>query len=203
MENEPHIVPGEAVKGIGAGLTMMAVFTLIWAAIAFGGLYQTKIWVLLLIFPVLSIVFLVYAVKLFKAAKYFPKVTSEADIAEGKNMGKWFGIIFGAEGLGIFVGINIVNNIGHPDLLFPVIALCVGLHFFPLAKIFKRTIDYYIGTWSTIIAICSFVFILNKTWSVYEVMAFLGIGIGIATSCYGIYMVYAGKEILKGLKRNN
>jgi hypothetical protein len=197
MENEPHILPGEAVKGIATGLIMMAVLTLVWAGIAFGGLYKTGIWLVLLVFPVLSIVFLVNAIKLFKAAKYFPKLTSEADIAEEKSMGKWFGIIFGAEGLGIFVGINIAYNLGHPDLLFPVIALCVGLHFFPLAKVFKRTIDYYIGTWATIIAILGFIFTLNKTMPVDDISAFLGIGFAIATSSYGVYMMLYGRQVIK------
>ena len=45
------------------------------------------------------------------------------DIAEGKKKGRWFGIIFGAEGLGIFIAVNVVTNMGHSDLVIPVIAL--------------------------------------------------------------------------------
>jgi hypothetical protein len=44
MEKEPHLIPDEAVKGIASGLVMMAILTLVWAAIAFGGLYQTPVW---------------------------------------------------------------------------------------------------------------------------------------------------------------
>lgn len=39
-----------------------------------------------------------------------------------------------AEGIGIFVGINIVINLGHRDWTLPVIALMVGLHFLPIAR---------------------------------------------------------------------
>src|SRR5476651_1634281 len=155
MEPKPQLIPAAAVKGIASGLCMMAFFTLIWAGIAFGGLHGSSYWFALLIFPVFSIAFVVNGIKLFKIARFFPKLASEADIAEEKKMGKWFGIIFGAEGLGILIGINVVINLGHPDLTIPVIALVVGLHFFPLAKVFKRTIDYYLATWSTIIAILS------------------------------------------------
>jgi hypothetical protein len=196
-DTEPHIIPDAAVKGIATGLILMAFFTLLWAAIAFGGLNGSIYWLVLLIFPVLSVIFVVNAVKLFRAAKHFPKLTSDADIAEEKKMGKWFGIIFGAEGLGIFIAINVVNNLGYPDLDIPVIALVVGLHFYPLAKVFKRTIDYYLATWSTAIAILAIVFSLNKTLSFHEVLAFVGVGIAIATSCYGLYMVYAGRRIQK------
>lgn len=198
-DEKPHLLPAEAVSGTASGMLMMGILTLVWAGIALGGLYTTGLWLFLLVFPVLSGVFIVSAIKLFRKVKYFPKATSEADIAEGKRMGKWFGIIFGAEGLGIFIGINIAYNLGYPDLLFPVIALCVGLHFFPLAKVFKRTIDYYIGAWSTIVAICGFCFVLDKIMPVNYVMAFLGIGIGMATSAYGIYMVLSAKEIIKTL----
>ncbi len=195
MDKEPHIIPDVAVKGIATGLVMMAAFTLIWAGIAFGGLHATNYWFVLLVFPIFSALFLVNAVKLFRVAKYFPKLTSEADIAERKKIGKWFGIIFGAEGLGIFIGINLVVNLGHPDLAIPVMALVVGLHFFPLAKVFKRTVDYYLATWSTVIATLAIVFVLNKTMTEPNAMAFVGIGIAIATSCYGVYMVVRGRGI--------
>jgi len=195
METEPHIIPDVAVKGIATGLCMMAFFTLLWAGIAFGGSHARIYWLILLIFPVFSIVFLINAVKLFRIAKYFPKLTSEADIAEEKKMGKWFGIIFGVEGLGIFIAINVVINLGHPDLVIPVMALVVGLHFYPLAKVFKRTVDYYLATWSTVIAILAIVFVLNKTFTESASMAFVGIGIAIATSCYGGYMMVHGRHL--------
>jgi len=177
----------------------MAFFTLIWAAIAFGGLQVSIYWLALLIFPAFSIVFVINAIKLFRIAKYFPKLASEADIAEEKKTGKWFGIIFGAEGLGIFIGINVVINLGHPDLIFPVMALVVGLHFYPLAKVFKRTVDYYLATWSTLIAVLAIVFVLNKTFTENAGMTFVGIGIAIATSCYGGYMVVRGRGVRRQL----
>src|ERR1700757_1142649 len=107
MDSEKHLIPGAAVSGIGSGLCMMAFFTLLWAGIAFGGLHATSYWFFLLVFPIFAVLFIVRAIKLFGMAKYFPPLTSEADLAEEKRMGKWFGIIFGIEGLAIFGGINI------------------------------------------------------------------------------------------------
>jgi len=197
MQKEQHIIPESAIKGIATGLIMMAVFTSLWAGIGYGGLKDSGYWFILIIFPALSVLFVINSIKLFKAAEHFPKLTSEADIAEEKRMGKWFGIIFGAEGLGIFIGINVVINLGHPELTMPVLALVVGLHFFPLARVFKRTIDYYLATWSTAIAVLSIVLSLNKTLTQSGVFTLLGIGIGIATSCYGIYMLTEGKRLCK------
>jgi hypothetical protein len=198
-DNQPHIIPEVAVRGIASGLFMMAVFTLIWSGIAFGGLHTGNYWYGLLLFPVFSLVFVINGVRLFNMAKHFPNLTTEADIAEEKRMGKWFGIIFGAEGLLIFIGINIVTNLGYPDLVIPTIALVVGLHFYPLGKVFKRSIDYYLATWSTVIAILGFIFTLNKTMPPNGVMAFIGIGIAVATSCYGAYMLMAGRKVTQTL----
>ena len=195
MDTETHIVPAAAVKGIATGLCMMAFFTLIWAGICFGGLNGTPYRFAPLVFPLFSIWFVINAVNLFKKAKYFPKLTSEADIAEGKRTGKWFGIIFGAEGLGIFIGINIVVNLGYPDLVIPTLALVVGLHFFPLAKVFKRTLDYYLASWSTLIALSGFAFTLQHIMPVNYVTAFVGGGLAMATTCYGIYMVIRGQQL--------
>ncbi len=199
MENKPHIMPAAAVKGIASGLLMMACFTMIWAGIAYGGLHAATYALVLIVFPLLGIVFIAKGIALFRIAKYFPMLTSEADIAREKKTGMWFGIIFGAEGLGIFVAINIVTNLGHADLTIPVIALVVGLHFYPLAKVFRRTVDYYLATWSTIIAICGILFTLNNIMPVNYVSAFTGIGIAIATSCYGIYMIVSGNKAIKQL----
>ena len=194
METEPHLIPAAAVKGIASGLLMMAAFTLIWAGIAYGGLYGTSYALILIVFPLLAITFVVKGIGLFRLAKHFPKVESDEDKAEGKKMGMWFGIIFGAEGLLIFVAVNIVINIGHPELAIPVIALVVGLHFFPMAKVFKRTVDYYLATWSTLIAVAAILLSLNKVLSQPNVMAFTGIGLAVATSCYGLYMIVRGRE---------
>ena len=197
METEKHTIPARAVAGIASGLLMMAVFTLMWSGIAYHGLQETNYWYLLSVFVICAIIFIIGAIRLFKIAKLYPKLSSEADIAEGKNMGKWFGIIFGAEGVGILIGINVVTNIGHSDLVIPVIALVVGLHFYPLARVFKRTIDYYLATWTTLVAIAAIMLVLNKTLTESAAFAFTGIGVAVATSYYGIYMTISGRSIPK------
>ncbi len=193
----PEALPRPAITGVASGLCLMALFTVIWSGICFGGLIVTACWFLPLIFPLFSIWFIVNAVRLFKIAKFFPRATSEADIAEEKRTGRWFGIIFGAEGLLIFIGINIVVHLGYPDLTIPTIALVVGLHFFPLAKVFKRTVDYYLASWSTLIALCGFAFTLYHVMPANYVTAFVGAGLALATTCYGVFMVKNGREFIK------
>lgn len=195
MTEPTKTVPREAITGIATGLMLMALFTTIWACIANAGLQGKDYHAVLLLFCILAVVFVINSVQLFSEAKKFLPSTSESDIVEKKKSGMWFGIIFGAEGLLIAVAVNVVINIGHPELTIPTIALVVGLHFYPMAKIFKRKIDYYLATWTTLIAIAGIVLSLNKTFTEQNTFAFVGIGTAIATSCYGLYMIYKGKRL--------
>ena len=198
MSTPQHTVPRIAIQSIATGSFMMAFFTMLWALIGHFGLNGRDSNLEIIIFGILAAIFIANGIYLFATAKRFPKLSSEEDIAEGKRSGKWFGIIFGAEGLLIFAAVNIVRNMGHDDLIIPVIALVVGLHFYPLGWVFKRTLDYYLATWATIIAVCSIIFTLNKTYTENDILAFVGVGIAIATSCYGLYMIYSGRRFAKG-----
>lgn len=196
METKPHIIPRIAIQSIATGLLMMTLFTMMWAGIAHVGLNGRFYYADLIFFGVLSITFLSNSIYFLSAAKRFPKTTSAEDVATGKKTGKWFGIIFIAEGLGILIAVNVVTNIGHPELVVPAIALVVGLHFYPMGRLFKRTIDYYTGTWSVLIAVLGMIFIINKILTENEVFAFVGIGLALATSCYGLYMIYVGRTLI-------
>jgi hypothetical protein len=57
----------------------------------------------------------------------------EADAHHWRDTGRWFGIVFALEGVSIAIASVICNTTGHFDLLFPVMAIIVGVHFFPLA----------------------------------------------------------------------
>jgi hypothetical protein len=197
MSNSQHTIPRVAIQSIASGAFMMAFFTMMWALIAHFALAGKDYNIEIIIFAILAIAFITNGIYLFTIAKRFPKLSEEADIAEGKRSGKWFGIIFGAEGLGIFIAINIVRLLGHDDLVIPVIALVVGLHFYPLGWVFKRTLDYYLATWATLTAILGIVFTLNKTYPENNILAFVGIGLAIATSSYGLYMMYEGRRLSK------
>lgn len=198
MNTTQPTIPRIAIQSVGTGLMMMTFFTMMWAGIAYGSMTSNGL-VVLILFSLIAAVLIINGLKFFRESKRFPKSENEADKAEEKRTGKWFGIIIGAEGLLIFVGINIVINLGHADLTIPVIALIVGLHFYPLARVFRRTIDYYLATWTTIVAIIGITLILNRSYSTAAVDAFVGVGTAIATSCYGIYMIYTGKRLVKSI----
>ena len=177
-----------ALKQRVGGLTLMSVFTLFWASVAFYAFANSAFKFLLLIFPLLSILFAYHAIQFGRLAKGLPtEVATNSE--EEKKRKRLFLIITSAEGLGIFLAVNIATNLGHPELRIPAMALVVGLHFFPLAKVFKRKMDYYLGAWSTIIALVAIGLSLNKTFSPPGMLEFTGIGLAMATSLYGLNMI--------------
>jgi hypothetical protein len=195
MNDESKMNPADELSGIATGMLMMAFFTGIWTVIAYIGLKASPYKMTLILFLVLIFIFAGYAIRFLKASKQYPdqgiKVASET----AKRHDKRFIIIFAGEGLGILIGINVVINLGYPDLVIPVIALVVGLHFFPLARLFKRTQDYYLATWSTVIAVCGIIFSVCGVLSYSRVIAFVGAGMAVATSVYGRSMLIRGLQM--------
>lgn len=197
MTNEPHLIPRIAVQSVGGGLLMMALFTLMWTGIAQGGLKGYDHHLTLILFSMLCLVFVVYGIRILIEARKYPKFTSEADAAEGKAMGKRFGIIFGIEGAAIGLACTALGITGYPQFTFPAIALIVGLHFYPMAKIFNRKIDYFLASWTTIFALISIYFVFRGNYALPSIFSFLGIGVAFATSVYGINMLIEGYRINK------
>lgn len=188
--------PAQSVKKKAFVLFLMTLFTLIWAGIAgFGLIHSTYLW-LLCFFPLTGLFFIYYAVKINKAAKDLPLEPLSANLEEDKKRRKWFIIIGNAEGLGIFIAISIATNLHHPELKMPAMALVVGLHFFPLAKVFKRKLFYLLGAYSTLIAILAIMLSLNKTITDAGTLAFTGIGMAIATTTYGLIIIHEHQKSL-------
>ena len=175
-----------------SGLLLMIIMTGIWTVVAETFLNNTN-YKIICAFLAAEALFFVYSYYVFDKDK---NSLPESNAAKDPKEKKWFMIIFAAEGIGIFLAKNILVNIGHDELFIPVFALIVGLHFFPLAKVFKRNFDYYIGAWTTAVAIAGIVMAIQSTLTQNFIGAFVSVGCAVATSCYGIKMGIDGRKIL-------
>jgi hypothetical protein len=190
-------IPKIAMQSIAGGLLLMAFFTTVWGGIAWGNSKGVISYAIPILFSLCCLLFIGYGIHFFLMAKRFPKLESAEDKAEGKRMGMWYGIIFGLEGILIPAAAGICIYLQHPNLILPAMALVVGLHFYPMAKIFKRTIDYYLATWTCLVAIAAFVIILRGIVTPISVYTLLGVGIALATISYGLQMIKEGKRYIK------
>lgn len=181
-------------KPIG-GLFFMIINTTIWTFIAEYYL-ENKDYRLIGIFLGFIITAFLYFYFTFTKAQKMLIESNEEKTTEEKSKEKWFLIIFGLEGLGILIAKNVLMNIHHDELFISFFALAVGLHFFPLAKIFNRTFDYYMGAWTCLFAIIGIYLITQKTTTVNLANVAVSLGCAIATISYGIRMINEGRKLL-------
>ncbi len=192
MNTTSHTVPRIAIQAVGLGLLLMALFTLMWTGIAQGGLQGRDHYITLMIFAALCVIFVVNGIKIFKIAGSFPKFTTMEDQIQGKTWRKWYGLIFGIEGTLIPIVTLVLQFTGLAKFVLPSIALIVGLHFYPMAKIFNRKIDYFLASWTCLVAIVS-IFMINNGKQEAFILGFLGIGVALATAAYGLYILFTGR----------
>jgi len=169
---------------------------MMWTGIAESGFGGRDHGMAVIVFAVFSIVFIADAIYLFVISKRFPKLT-DAGRPEGKKMSKWYAIIFGSEGAAIGITCGILYGLHYADFIIPAIALIVGLHFYPMAKIFNRKVDYYLATWTCLVAISAIIMLVMKSTTEPDLFAFTGIGVALATTSYGVYMLYEGRRYAK------
>lgn len=181
------VLPRAAVRGIGGTLLLMALFTTCWAGIANAGLQGADHYLHLTVCSMVSLVFIFYGVWLLLRARRFPKSRSAEDLSRGKKMGKAYAIVFGIEGVAIGATSAILGLSGRGEYILPVIALIVGLHFYPFARIFDRRVDYFIASWTCGVALGAIFATYNNSRPQAFIMAFLGIGVSLSTIGYGLY----------------
>lgn len=185
------------LEDLSGGLFMMTIFTTIWIIIAEVNLMGRDQWVSAGVFSVIILYFIISYNKLSKAARSISKETVDEDLVE-KKRDKRFYYILAAEGIAIFIMKNVLLNTGHDNLFFPFFALIVGLHFFPLAKLYHRSFYYFLGIWMSLMAIVGFVLTYQANVPTYVPAAVIGIGCALATTINGMRISRQGDVLLEG-----
>ena len=139
----------------------MILLTIIWTIIATINISGQDYYILTAVFTFLVLTFVYYYLQLNRLKKKLP--LNEIEVSEKSEKLYW--IIFIAEGAAILIVRNILTNIGKDDLFIPSFSLIVGLHFFPLAKVFNRKFDYYIGAWTTLAALIGIILTIKNSWT--------------------------------------
>src|SRR5699024_8500583 len=110
----------------------MAFFGTVWADVGIGGLRElSSIWLLILAVFIGAVLFF-GGLSLMRGSKNF----SHTHGRSSRKVDQWFTIIFVTEFALITTAGFVCNAVGHFDLFFPIMAIIVGVHFFPLAFLF-------------------------------------------------------------------
>ncbi|TNM67099.1 hypothetical protein FHN55_11260 [Streptomyces sp. NP160] len=179
-------VPRALVDGVVVGLALMAVFTTAWSANTLGtwpgplGTAVTAVGVLA------SAWFVVSAVRLARVRGRASTAMTPQEQRWQRRSGTAFGWVFTAEAVLVVVAANVLGRIGRPDLVLPAIALVVGLHFYPMARIFQRSIDTWLATALSAVGLAGLLALLLTSADRDLVWGLVAVGAALTTGAYGV-----------------
>ena len=114
------------------GALVLAMFALLWAAVASSGLASDAAWAL----RIAAVVVSAGAVLL----TFRPGLTGapERPLAQPENWYRHVGVVNLVQFVAIALVVLVFSAVGAPELVPPVVCAIVGLHFFPLARLFDQ-----------------------------------------------------------------
>lgn len=195
------VVSKADVRGTASGVMFMAFFGTVWADVGIGGLQVSgSIWLLILAVMIGASLFF-SGIALIRGSRNLPNTNARSS----KNVDKWFHIVFAMEFALIIIAAIVCHAIGQFDWFFPMMALIVGAHFFPLAYLFQVRAYYVTGTLLCLLAIVTVSFVpvkvglgqlqINTWWS------FVGFGSMLILWVTSIVILRVGRRLL-GMARD-
>lgn len=188
---------GTMLQGTASGMIPMAIFTpvySIWAGIAWPILGS----IFFVITLAISIYLVVSAVRALKLSGQLPNERN----ADDERISKVMPLISNIMGISILVAIIVLWVTNAYQWILPIVMILVGLHFFPMARLFHRTIDYTLGTLMLVGAALGFFLLAQGTaWQVAWGAA--GIIGAVVTISYGFTAVISAGQVLADYRRQD
>jgi hypothetical protein len=184
--------------GVVRGMIFLALFGLFWLLIPFQDNNISSTLLILLI--IILILLILSCINVFNFATNIPKESEENTAiykSVRKRTGKVFGIVFSIEFMLIGLAAGILFSNGLNDLFASVVAIIVGVHFFPLARLFKAGIYNITGAACILVGIVSF---LSKTEPARQ--DFIGFSMGIIPWFTVAYIFIIVKREMANVKPN-
>lgn len=130
--------------GMTTGAAVMFGFGIVWLLIGLFRGRPSRKWLRLALFFVgmaLGASILTLGVRVSHLPLNASPVTTR-QAAMNREIGRHFYLIFGVELAAIFVAAVVLSALRYPDYILCGIALIVGVHFFPLAALFRAPVYY-------------------------------------------------------------
>lgn len=123
------------LRGRSAGVVVCAVMGFVWAASALGVLPVPAAVPGLTASLVIAATLLLGARRLRRSAATLPAASPPGH--DAGNVRRRFNLVVLAEFVGIAAAINVLSRIGHSEWIAASVCAAVGLHFIPLARLFR------------------------------------------------------------------
>lgn len=191
------IVSKADVRGTASGVMFMAFFGTVWADVGIGGLQKSgAIWLLILSILIGAVLFF-SGIALIRGSRNLSNINAR----NSKNVDKWFNIVFATQFALIIIAAIVCNSIGYFDWFFPIMAIIVGVHFFPLAYLFQVKVYYVIGTLLCLLTIATLLFVpLKVSLGQYQIntwWSFVGFGSMLILWITSVVILSIGRKLLR------
>jgi hypothetical protein len=125
----------EEIRGRAVGVVVMSFFGLGWTSWGLSADLPGPVETVLTVVSVLAtLAAIVSAVIIFRRSAALP---SGAAVERDRAVNRRFGLIVAAEFIGIYIAARILAAVEHTELIPMIVCLGVGIHFFPLTRLFK------------------------------------------------------------------
>ncbi len=148
-----------ALLGITTGGAVMFAFGVLWLLLGLFRGRPSPRWLrvsLLLVGIALGSLIATLAVRASSISRNATPLTAQ-QVATNQEINQHFYLIFGAELAAIFLATIALNVIHYPGYILSGIALIVGVHFVPLAALFRTPVFYGTGFLGCAIGLAGFV----------------------------------------------
>jgi hypothetical protein len=137
----------EVLIGMTTGAALMGGFGAFWILIGLfrGRTSSTRLRICMLCAGILLAGSLAFLARRASQTPPSHVASTEQQIAASRDIVKRFYIVFGLELAAILVAVILLRALHFPEYILCVIALIVGIHFFPLASLFASPIYYGTG----------------------------------------------------------
>ena len=154
----PNSLNSKSVRGTLIGCAVMFGFGILWIVVGLSGGRFSPGWVrigLAAAAGVLAAWIGLFTIRFIRGHQRAAPASPEQDML-GRRIGRRFGLINAVQWGAIIAAIIVLNVIHRTGFIAPAIAVIVGIHFFPLAAVFRQPSYYATGTLGCIIGVIGF-----------------------------------------------
>ena len=154
----PNSLNSKSIRGTLIGCAVMFGFGILWIVVGLSGGRFSPGWVrigLAAAVGVLAAWIGLFTIRFIRGHQHAAPASPEQDML-ARRIGRRFGLINAVQWGAIIAAIIVLNVIHRTGFIAPAIAVIVGIHFFPLAAVFRQPSYYATGTLGCIIGVIGF-----------------------------------------------
>ena len=154
----PNSLNSKSIRGTLIGCAIMFGFGILWIVVGLSGGRFSPGWVrigLAAAVGVLAAWIGLFTIRFIRGHQHAAPASPEQDML-ARRIGRRFGLINAVQWGAIIAAIIALNVIHRTGFIAPAIAVIVGIHFFPLAAVFRQPSYYATGTLGCIIGVIGF-----------------------------------------------